>query len=418
MDLQKLVRINEGIISPRIFSDPEIYAREVQSIFAKSWLFLGHESQIPKAGDFFSTYMAEDPIFIVRQKDGSIAALLNQCRHRGMRVCRADQGNAKAFTCTYHGWSYDTNGELKALPHEELYGAIDKRDWGLRRVTRVESYKGLLFGNWDADAPSLGEYLGSAAHYVDGLVDRLDGGTEVVGGVQKWVIACNWKMPAEQFASDMYHAAYSHISAIEACMPADYDPKVHSMADRDGLQFWTEQGHAGGYFLADRPNPSIWLEPAAKRWLEDSFDEASSRIGQKNAARVSGHNTIFPNFSWLNGTNTIRVWHPRGHDRIEVWAWVLVDSKAPPEVKDAMRKGALRSFGPSGMLEQDDGENWVEVQKVMRGAAARGGEFCYGMALGAPEIHIEGGAATHHGPLFSDNAARNFYRRWLQLMEA
>jgi 3-phenylpropionate/trans-cinnamate dioxygenase alpha subunit len=418
MELSNLVRLEEGVLSPMIFADPDIYADELQRIFTKSWLFLGHESQIPKAGDFFGSYMAEDPVFMVRQKDGGIAAFLNQCRHRGMRVCRAEAGNAKNFTCTYHGWSYDIAGALKALPHEEQYGEIDKQEWGLRRVPRVESYKGLVFGNWDTQAPTLHDYFGEARFYVDGLVDRNEGGTEAIGGVHKWVIGCNWKMPAEQFSSDMYHAAFSHISALEATMPDDYDPEKHSLGDRDGLQFWTEEGHGGGYFVHDRPTPPMWVDPLTKKFLEESFEESATRIGRLNATRVSGHHTIFPNFSWLNGTYTIRVWHPRGPDKIEVWAWVLVPAKASAEVKNAMRKTALRTFGPSGMLEQDDGENWSEVQKVLKGAAAREARLCYGMALNAPEIHVKDGPGTHHGPLFSDRAALNFYRRWMQLMGA
>ena len=82
-DLRNLVDFERGTMSARIFNDPDIYRMECEKIFATSWLFLCHESQIPKTGDFFSTYMVEDPIVVVRQKDGSVAAFLNQCRHRG-----------------------------------------------------------------------------------------------------------------------------------------------------------------------------------------------------------------------------------------------------------------------------------------------------------------------------------------------
>jgi 3-phenylpropionate/trans-cinnamate dioxygenase alpha subunit len=416
IEIEQLVDMETGSLSPAVFTDPDIYQQELKQIFAKSWLFLGHESQIPKFGDFFTSYMAEDQVVVARQKDGSVVAFLNQCRHRGMRICRSEVGNAKAFTCAYHGWAYDVGGGLKAIPHEDQYGKdFDKANWGARRVTRLESYKGLLFANWDAGAPGLVESLDAATYYLDGLVDRMEGGSEVVAGVHKWVIDCNWKMPAEQFVSDMYHAATSHVSAIQACLPEDYDPAVHSMDQRDGYQFWTDEGHGGGYFKADAPNPSVWLDPLVKSWLTSTFDAVRERLGAHNAARVSGHNTLFPNFSWLNGTNTLRVWHPRGPNQIEVWSWVLVDKAAPDDVKNAFRRSALRAFGPSGMLEQDDGENWVEVQKVMRGRAAQESRLCYQMALGKPELQLEG-VSGHHGPLFSDMAARNFYRRWAELM--
>ena len=80
-------------------------------MFGRSWLFLAHDSQLPKAGSFVQTYMGEDPVMVVRQRDGSVKAFLNQCGHRGMRICRSDVGEAKTFTCTYHGWAYDLGGQ-------------------------------------------------------------------------------------------------------------------------------------------------------------------------------------------------------------------------------------------------------------------------------------------------------------------
>jgi phenylpropionate dioxygenase-like ring-hydroxylating dioxygenase large terminal subunit len=418
-ELEKLVDFDGGTLSARVFNDPEIYRMECERIFGTGWLFLCHESQLPKAGDFFTTYMAEDPVVVVRQKDGGIAAFLNQCRHRGMRICRADQGNARTFTCAYHGWSYDLGGRLASVPKEECYSAkFDKTEWGARRVTRVESYKGLVFGCWSESAPSLTAYLGAAAFYLDGLVDRLDGGTEVAGGVHKWVVHCNWKMGAEQFISDMYHAPITHVSAIEAYMPENYDPERQSPDSREGRQWWTPQGHGGGYFTPRmEANPPIWVDPIAQKWLRETYDEAVLRVGPLRAGRTSGHTTLFPNFSYLGGVNTLRVWHPRGPNQIEVWSWALVDRKAPEQVKAAFRRGVLRAFGPSGMLEQDDGENWGHVQAIMRGHKARDTKLCYQMGASLDPFDFER-LGPHVGSVFADRSARNFYKRWLELMTA
>jgi 3-phenylpropionate/trans-cinnamate dioxygenase alpha subunit len=128
-------------------------------------------------------------VLVIRQKDGSVKALLNSCSHRGMKVCRADLGNAKSFTCTYHGWTYDSSGALVGVPYEEHYKNLDKKRWGLHSVAKIDSYKGLIFGTFDADAESLGDYLGEMKWYLDLILDRREGGMEMVGGVQKWVIA-------------------------------------------------------------------------------------------------------------------------------------------------------------------------------------------------------------------------------------
>ena len=102
-DPRSLVDAERGLVSRRIFIEPEIYEQELAQIFARCWLFLCHESQIPHPGDFFSTYMGEDPVLVVRDSEGQVGAFLNVCHHRGNRLCRTDVGNATTFTCAYHG---------------------------------------------------------------------------------------------------------------------------------------------------------------------------------------------------------------------------------------------------------------------------------------------------------------------------
>ena len=117
-----------GLVSRRIFVDQDIYEQELERVFSRCWLYLGHDTQLPNPGDYFTTYMAEDPILVTRDQSGNIRAFLNSCRHRGMRVCRSDMGNAKAFSCPYHGWTYNNAGQLTGVPRYEAayFGELDR----------------------------------------------------------------------------------------------------------------------------------------------------------------------------------------------------------------------------------------------------------------------------------------------------
>src|SRR5213594_4723883 len=208
--LKGLVDVERGIISREIFVSEEIYRQELERVFARAWLFIGHESQIPRPGDYFTSCMGEESVILCRDRDERVHVFLNSCRHRGMKVCRYDEGNTPVFTCPYHGWSYATDGKLVGVPffREAYHGKLDRSEFGLVEVAQLASYKGSVWATWDPKAPGFLEYLGEFRRYLDLTLDGWDGregGTEVLGGVQKWLIPCNWKFPAENFSGDSYH---------------------------------------------------------------------------------------------------------------------------------------------------------------------------------------------------------------------
>ena len=411
VDVSTLVAPDQGLIDRSIYTDPAIYGQEMRRIFARSWLFLAHESQFSKPGDFFTTFMGEDPIIVTMDKSRRIRAYLNSCRHRGARVLRADAGTAKVFTCTYHGWAFDLEGALQMVPNESAYpDDFDRANWGLIEVPRVESYKGLVFANWDPGAEPLEDALGDMRYYMDAMLDRDPEGTEVLGGVMKWELAGNWKLAAEQFATDWYHVNMSHASALMVLSPTGRGPKPE-IASTPGRQFTSPNGHGAGF--PTHPKSRFDAKP-----VHEYYDYAAlrERLGDERVEgpMTTGHATVFPSFSYLPVNGSIRVWHPKGPDKIEVWAWVLVDKSMPDEVKNAQRLYNLRTFGPSGIFEADDGENWSEIQAISHGFITNSVPMNFQMGIGSEQD--DGTYPGTTSELYSDAAGRGFYRHWKQLM--
>src|SRR5262249_37100356 len=158
-------------------------------------LFVGHESQVANPGDFFASRMGGESVILCRDKQRRIHVFLNTCRHRGMKVCRYDEGNTPLFSCPYHNWSYATDGRLVGVPqHRQLSADLDRSQWLLIEVPRMVNYKGTIWASWDPAAPDFVDYLGSGKGHLDQVLDCRDGregGSEVFGGVHKWVIPAN-----------------------------------------------------------------------------------------------------------------------------------------------------------------------------------------------------------------------------------
>ena len=162
LPIDQMIDLQRGMISREIFVSPEFYREELEKLFTRAWLFVGHESQIPNPGDFFVSRMGEESVILCRDAQRAVHVFLNSCRHRGMKVCRYEQGNTSLFVCPYHSWSYTTDGKLQGVPlYRALYeGTLKREDWSLIEVPKLQIYKSTVWASWDPDAPDLLDYLG------------------------------------------------------------------------------------------------------------------------------------------------------------------------------------------------------------------------------------------------------------------
>jgi phenylpropionate dioxygenase-like ring-hydroxylating dioxygenase large terminal subunit len=277
-------------------------------------------------------------------------------------------------------------------------------------VAQLENYKGLVFATFDPNAPPLLDYLGDMAWYLDAFFDRREGGIEVIGGMHRWVAPCNWKLPAENFASDAYHLGWTHLSAIRTSFSRS------SSATSSGIGHAISPGHGHGIGAVGPQDVVDVALPEVLEYEHSILPEIRERLGARVDMIKPVVGNVFPNFALLRGSaRTFRVWHPRGPDKTEIWAWVYVDKDAPDEVKKAYRLAATRTFSPSGTFEQDDMDNWQEVTSTSRGVISRRMPMHTGMGLGH-EGFDENLMAWASDTRVSESNHRAFYGRWAELM--
>ena len=406
-----------GLVDRRIFSDEAIYQMELEQIFARAWNFMCHESQIPNPGDFFMTFIGEDRVICVRDNEGNPQVLVNSCRHRGNAVCRAEEGHATSFMCTYHGWTYDLKGNLVGVPgfkevyHEEL----DRENWGLIRAGQVDTYEGFVFATMDPDAVTLPEFLGEVGRMSLAFV-AARGNVKMVPGVQKYVIPCNWKLAVDN-VWDYYHGI-THSSAGLSGWPPGRGTQRPSIGRRgDGkpqVVLLGEYGHAfaGPVLKEDGTGAESTFETG---WRDTQ--RAKEALGPVGITFSSGHPNIFPNM-WITQACQVSMRLPKGPNKTEIWWWTILDEDLPPEQWKQQKHRDGHHFGPAGIFEQDDGENWGESTKGARGVITRRYNLNYQMGMGSSEViededgppRIEAGT-TEHPQLWH-------YRCWADWMAA
>jgi phenylpropionate dioxygenase-like ring-hydroxylating dioxygenase large terminal subunit len=416
--LERSVEPEQGRIPMFVYSDPDVYELELERLFARTWLYVAHESELPEAGSFVVRKMGEESVIVGRGDDSTVRVFLNSCRHRGMRLANEDFGCVNMWRCPYHGFTYGSKGEflgtLIGAPYEKMAypQGLDKDALHLIEA-RVESYKGLIFATWDTGGPSLDDFLGDLRWYLDIILGRAE--MEVVGVPQKWVVPSGWKLPSENFCADAYHTATAHsfLARLKLVEGVDFG--------RDGYHVDPGGGHGLGigvhedgesYFPAElREEYEANLDPDQMALLD--------RVKNFHGNVFPHLSFLIPNFIEIGGRKVtgmmLRLWQPVGPDKLEVWSWHLVEKNAPEEWKRLSKAMYTQTFGIAGMFDQDDTENWEAQTMNATSSLPRRDDVMlhYEMGIQADPLTDFPGPGRVFDGKFSEAAGRTFYRTWL-----
>ena len=201
-----------------LYTSQELFELEQEHFFANTWNYAGHESQLPKSGDWITNEIAGRPLIIVRHTDGSVRAMMNRCAHKGSRLVSAPCGNTgKFFRCPYHAWTFKTDGALLAIPLKTGYENTALHECesakGLTTLKHVRRHRGFIFVKINDAGPDFDEYFGDSLGSIDNMADRSpEGELEIAGGCLRFMHQCNWKMFVENL-NDTMHPMVVHESS-------------------------------------------------------------------------------------------------------------------------------------------------------------------------------------------------------------
>lgn len=354
-----------------VFTSEEVLQKEREEIFNKAWIYVGHETEIPNRNDFVTREVAGRPVIFNRDRSGNINVLLNTCPHRGASVCRHDSGNAKIFTCFYHGWAYRNSGELVNVPGKDDY-ANDPADiyHGLSTPPQVESYRGFHFVNFGKDVPDLETYLGDARYFIDLAADQSPEGMFVVEGTHKYSLQANWKLLVEN-SIDGYHAKSVHHTYFEMMMDLGSTPPMLGEESVNGISpagMGTEfpNGHATLMY------PANGLPLATQNVKDDLANlraQAKEKFGEsyENAMFGLARNSVFfPNFLMIDLSFglAMRTMYPISPSETMVTSWLLAPKGVSSEFLEYRIDNSLTFWGPAGLATPDDVEALEQAQKA------------------------------------------------------
>lgn len=349
-----------------VYNDPAIFEEELKQIWYKTWVYVGHESEVTNTNDFIMKSIGPEPIIMTRSKDGQINLLLNRCSHRGNKVCVKEKGNAKSFTCPYHSWTFANTGRLIGQSFPDGFKNAKKDELGLGRVPRVASYGGFVFGSFAEEGLSLEEYLGGAKETIDRLLKNSPSGEiEVTAGFLKHKVRGNWKLMVEN-ETDGYHPGFVHASVFQAM-----DSRINELYADKSTSLSRDYGN--GHTEIDlrpefrkRDEELSWFGTTADR-LPDYVAQMKAAHGDEEARKImidgTPHVMIFPNL--FIAEIQLFVIQPISVDE-SVQHVTALQFKGSPDINRRLRQQTMGSVGPAGFLLADDSEMYERTHEGLR----------------------------------------------------
>ena len=372
--------VRETEVHRDVYVDEEILRLEMEHLFANAWVYVGHDSQTPKPGDFYSTEIGAQPVLMVRHTDGAIKVLHNRCPHKGTRITGETCGNTgKFFRCPYHAWSFRTDGSLLAVPLKKGYEntgmEISAAAQGLAPVGDMRNYRGFVFARLSKQGPPFEDFFGDSLSSLDNMVDRSPAGRlEVAGGVLRYMHTCNWKMLVEN-QTDTCHPMVAHESSAGTAVdvwkkapPGTPKPMAveifapfmspYEFFENMGIRVW-DNGHAH-----TGVRTSIHADYSA---VPGYFDKMTAAYGEARAKAIldeNRHNTVyFPNLMVKGPIQLLRLFKPisAGRTLVESWTFRLVDAPDLLLERTLMYNRLINA--PTSVVGHDDLEMYERAQE-------------------------------------------------------
>jgi phenylpropionate dioxygenase-like ring-hydroxylating dioxygenase large terminal subunit len=394
-----------------LYTDAAIFTEELRKIWYRSWVFVGHETEVPQPGDYVRKRLGLQDIIMTRDRDGILHLLLNRCAHRGNQVCNDAKGNASAFRCPYHGWTYRNDGELVGFPFFKGYGQR-KLDLALGRVPRVDSYHGFVFASFASEGPSLLEHLGAAAGEIDRLV-RLSpaGRVELTAGWLQHQTRANWKLLVEN-ETDGYHPQFVHgsIFGVTGSPIGQLYSDASTAVTRD-----LGNGHSENDLRPEfrkAAEPMRWFGTTESRVPDYAAAMRAKYGGEAERILIEGapHVMVFPNL-FIAEIQVFNLQPVAVGECVQYSTAVQLAGAA--ELNRRMVSQCVGSVGPAGMLLADDTEMYERNQVGLGSLEPEWLDVRRGLNREAVDDngHTVGGATDETG-------MRGFWRQYKSLMEA